>query len=331
MNTQRKNTIQQVANIAGVSIATASRAINQPESVKEDTRLKVISAAKKLNYRINPKASKNILVVVSSLWNPFHAEMIKGIDGAARKKDYFVYVNQSNLWSQQEMLDNLLETQQFSGIIYTHAAIQEEYLQALQVKYPIVFCSQVLHTKLDVPYVTVDDYSATVRAVSYLHSTGKKRIALANMTVNENSHETFTLRRQKAYIETMKNLTGGFDGSLICNISDEIEFDIAVPKLKSFLERHRPDAIFCVSDIFACAALKAATSLGIAVPEELAVMGFDNINLSLMTTPTLSTVSQPIFQMGVQSCNLLMDLIEGNPIVDKHIVLNTEMVVREST
>ncbi len=329
--TQKKNTIQQVAKAAGVSIATASRAINQPESVKDETRQKVINAAKKLNYRISPKSGKNILVIVSSLWNPFHAEMIKGIDEEARKRDYFVYINQSNLWSQQEMLDNLLSSNQFSGIIYTHSVVQEEYLQALQIKYPIVFCSQVFHSKLDIPYVTVDDYEATVKALKYLISTSRKRIAFANMAVDGKNDDAFQLRRQKAYIDTMISIFGSYDPTLICNISDEINFDIAVPKLTSFIEKTQPDALFCVSDIFACAAIKAATSIGLKIPEDIAIMGFDNIDVSLMTTPCLSTVSQPIFQLGAQSCNLLLDLIENKPIVDKHIILNTELVIREST
>ena len=98
-NRSKKNTIQQVAEAAGVSIATASRAINQPESVKESTRLKVISAARKLNYRSTPKASRNILVIISSLWNPFHTEMINGIEEAAKKRGYFVYINQSGMWT----------------------------------------------------------------------------------------------------------------------------------------------------------------------------------------------------------------------------------------
>ena len=330
-NRSKKNTIQQVAEAAGVSIATASRAINQPESVKESTRLKVISAARKLNYRSTPKASRNILVIISSLWNPFHTEMINGIEEAAKKRGYFVYINQSGMWTAQEKIDNLLDSTQFSGIIYTHASIPEEYLQALQVKYPVVFCSQVKHSAIDVPYVTVDDYGATVRAIKYLLSTSRRRIAFVNMTVSNNSKDSFQYRRQKAYIDTIEKAFGECDRNLICNISDEIDFDIAVPKLRSFIEKNRPDALFCVSDIYACAAIKAAATLGIEIPKDLAVMGFDNISLCLMMTPTISTVSQPIYQMGMQSCNLIIDMIEGRPIVDRHIILNTELVIREST
>ena len=327
----KKNTIQQLAEEAGVSIATASRAINNPESVKEETRQKVVAAAKKLKYRITSKSCRNILVIVSSLWNPFHSDLIKGISEEARKSDYVTYITQSNLWTQQEMLDTLLSSNQFSGIIYTHLGVQQEYLQTLQIKYPIVFCSQVFRSNLDIPYVTVNDYDATVKALKYLISTSRKRIAFANMATNDAMDDSFIFRRLNAYKDTMKSVFGAYDENLICSISDEINFEIAVPKLASFLEKTKPDALFCVSDIYACAALKAALSLGIKVPQELAIMGFDNLDISQMTTPCISTVSQPIYQMGAQGCRLLLDLIENKKILEKQIILNTELIIREST
>ena len=113
---------------------------------------------------------------------------------------------------------------------------------------------------------------------------------------------------------------------------DDVDYSLAFSSMTTLLsESQKPDAIFCISDVFASAAIKAAEHVGLTVPQDIAVMGFDNVNLSSMTVPTISTVSQPMYQLGWQSCNLLMDQLNHIPIITRRVILSTDIIVRQST
>lgn len=319
-------TISQIAEKAKVSTATASRVINQPGTVKEETRNRVLQAMKELNYQTKRSDHKILLASFSDFVNPFYSECITGMQTAARRRDYQLFLQQIDNTDNPAAYDNLINSKVFQGIIFCHSVPSGETLDSLRMKYPIVMCSQY-NDETDIPYVAIDDYESAWKAVSYLAATGRKKIAFINSSLNH----SYSRLREKGYREAL--LAAGLlvREEWIAHLMD-ISFDIAYSIAHSLLSAADiPDAIFCASDVFACAAVKAAHTCNLDIPADIAIMGFDNVNLTNMTFPTISTVNQPAYQMGYQSCNLLIDQIENPSISNRAIIMATDIVVRAST
>lgn len=326
MSISKNTTIHQLAKRANVSTATASRVINQPESVRPETRSRVLQAMKELNYQAKQNNSRLILATFPTFANPFYGPIIKGMQDAAQKRGFQLLLQQIDTPENPDSYDFLLNSSLFRGIIFTHTLPDSKIIDSLRLKYPFVMCSQ--HNESDdIPYVIIDDYTATKNAITYLLSIGKKRIAM----INSQLHNSYAHYREKAYLDTLKE--AGIDPSpkWIAHING-IDFHMAFSAAMNMLTGPEPpDAIFCISDIFASAVIKAAGHLGRSVPDDIVVMGFDNVDLCNMTVPTISSVNQPIYQLGWLSCTMLIDLLEGIPVTTKHIVLDTDIVVRMST
>lgn len=319
-------TIKQIAEHANVSTATASRVINNPSSVKEETRNRVLKAMKELNCQIKRGSSKMLLASFTDFVNPFYNDCISGMQNAAIRRGYQLFLQQIVNADTPASYDFLLNSQLYQGIIFCHNIPYGETLDKIRIKYPLVMCSQY-NENTDIPHVVIDDYTSSKDAVNYLISIGKKKIAFINSSLNR----SYSVFRENGYLDALH--TAGFPvrENWIAHLSD-IDFEIAFSVASTLLSSsERPDAIFCASDVYACAAVKAAHTLNLSIPEDIAIMGFDNIPLTTMSVPTISTVSQPIFQLGYQSCNMLIDQIEGLPILTPKIVLSTEIVVRNST
>lgn len=326
MALSKNTTIHQIAAKANVSTATASRVINQAGTVKPDTRNRVLQAMKELNYQAKQNNNRLILATFPNFTNPFYGRCIQGMQEAAKKRNYQIILQQIDDPQNSDSYDFLLDTPFFHGIIITHPLPSGQLLDSLRIKHPIVMCSQYSRSA-DVPCVVIDDYAAAKNATSYLISIGKKRIAM----LNAQSAYSYALHREKAYIDTLNEAGLPIHPNLIAHVND-VDYNLAFSAaLKLLTCEERPDAVFCVSDVFASAVIKAAGQLGLAVPEDVAVMGFDNVDLCSMTIPTISTVNQPMYQLGWQSCNLLIDQLEGLPAISNRIVLSTDIVVRKST
>lgn len=326
MAISEKVTIQQIANKANVSTATASRVLNNPSSVKEETRNRVLQAMKDLNCQLKRGSDKLLLASFTDFVNPFYSHCINGMQEAAKRRGYQLFLQLIDNYTNPAAYDFLLNSRFYHGIIFCHSIPDEDIMANIRMKYPIVMCSQY-NTNSDVPFVAVDDYASALQATNYLISTGRTKIAFINSSL---SH-SYAALREKGFRDAMAAANLPVREEWIAHLSS-IDSDLAFSVSSSLLSAAQPpDAIFCVSDVFACAALKAANALGRSVPKDIAIMGFDNITLTTMMNPTVSTVSQPTFQLGYQSCNLLIDMIEGIPIINKQIILGTEIIVRGST
>lgn len=319
-------TISQIAEHAKVSTATASRVINNPGSVKEETRNRVLQAMKDLNCQIKRGNNKILLASFTDFVNPFYSECIVGMQNAARRRNYQLFLQQINNADDPASYSFLINSKLYQGVIFCHSIPPGETLDSIRMKYPIVMCSQY-NEEADVPHVIIDDYASAKNAVNYLISVGKRNIAFINSSLNH----SYSIFREKGYRDALAAAGLPVRENWIAHLAD-IDFEIAYSVSCTLLEgEHTPDAIFCASDVFACAAIKAAHMMNRSVPDHVAIMGFDNVNLTTMTVPAISTVSQPAYQLGYQSCNLLMDQIEGLPTLNSRIVLPTEIVVRGST
>lgn len=326
MAISNKVTIQQIADKANVSTATASRVLNNPNSVKEETRNRVLQAMKELDCRLKRGSDKLLLASFTDFVNPFYSECISGMQEAAKRRGYQLFLQQTEDYATPSAYDFLLNSRLFHGIIFCHCNPNSEVLANVRMKYPIVFCSQH-NIGTDVPFVAIDDHLAAVNAVNYLISTGRTKIAMINSSLSF----TYASLREKGFRDAMAAANLPVREEWIAHLP-EIDADLAASATASLLSADEtPDAIFCVSDVYACAAVKAAHMLNKSIPSDVAIMGFDNISLTTMMSPSISTVSQPTFQLGYQSCTLLMDMIEGIPVLNPHIYLSTEIVVRGTT
>ena len=199
-------------------------------------------------------------------------------------------------------------------------------LNKIKLKYPVVMCSE--HCNLpDVSFVSIDDVYSSQIAVNYLLSIGRTRIALINSQLTN----AYARYREKGFLDALGKAGMQANNNWILHIT-EFDFDIAVSVITSLLKQtERPDALYCVSDVYGAAAIKAIQNFGLRVPEDIAVVGFDNIDLSKMVVPSLTTINQPKKQLGHQACEMLINLIENPSTPTQHILLDTELIVRSST
>lgn len=326
--------IAKIAKQANVSIATVSRIINKSGRVKPETVQKVMQAIS--DFGLTPKdfhilendSSRNaILVCFPDFRNPFYADIIDGIQKAAASRGFRTfYYEASDYKNALNEYEIIMEQNNFAGLLLAHNIPDEEKLSRLRLKYPVVMCSEHCNAP-EISFVSIDDIYSSQIAINYLLSTGRTRIALINSMLT-NAYARF---REKGFLEALSKAGLIPNNDWIIHISN-IDFDITVSVISALLkEQDRPDAFYCVSDVYGAAAIKAIQNSNLRVPEDIAVIGFDNIDLAKMVVPSLTTISQPKMQMGHQSCELLLNLIENPSSPTQHILLNTELIVRDST
>ena len=327
-------TISQIAKQANVSIATVSRIINKSGYVKPETTQKVLQAIS--HFGLTPKDfhiaetatnTCSILVCFPDFRNPFYTEVIDGIQAAAASRGFRTFFYEAsdykNALNEYEVI---MDQNHFSGLLLVHNIFDKEKLSRLRLKYPIVMCSEHCYLP-NVSFVSIDDIYSSQIAINYLISTGRTKIALINSMLTN----AYAKYREKGYLEAMAKAGLVPRNEWIMHVSS-IDFDMAVSIISALLKKpDHPDAFYCVSDVYGAAAIKAIQNCNMQVPKDIAVIGFDNIDLSKMVVPSLTTISQPKRQIGHQSCELLLDLIENPSSPTQHILLNTELIVRDST
>jgi len=289
-------TIKDIAREANVSIATVSRVLNNTGQVKTKTKDSVLEAAEKLGY--NQKNIKNaieqssntILMLIPDFVNPFTSTIIEGVLDSMNLHEYKVlFVSTKNFNDTFDDYYNFCHNLSLAGIISLASVPNPEIIEGLSRSYPMVMCSEYPENS-SLSFVSIDDKKAARIATEYLISLGREKIAL----VNGSTKTKYARHRQKGFLNTMKEHNLKVLNSWILNIS-QIDYSLAFTNIQSMLKnnKQRPNAIFAVSDIYAVAAVNAAKSLGIKVPEEISVVGFDNESVSIMSAPSITTIMQP--------------------------------------
>ncbi len=323
-------TIADVAKLAGVSTATVSRVLNGKPSVSSETREKIKKVMNDLGFPQTKSISLNggtILLCISNLANPFNISVSEGVQRTAMQKGYEVLLIQSpndiTFYSEYERLSR---SHQFIGIIFLAPVRNLHLIEAIHQQCPVVMCSEYLHSN-EISYVSTDDYLAAKIAINHLISSGRHKVAL----INGSSEKKYSQNRERGFREAMYEANLEINESWVLHIP-AINYSLAINYVERlFHQTEFPDAIFAISDIFASAAIHVIKKRGLKVPQDIAVIGFDNTDISLMTEPSITTIQQPAHDIGDQSCELLIEKIH-NPNADaKHILLGTELILREST
>lgn len=328
-----KITINDISREAGVSIATVSRVLNRKNNVSREAEARVLEAARRLEYPIPsaPAARPRLIaVVVPRLSNPFYNDILDGIQDVAARYRYNTIISQTKSESGYsadppgflcgDIADGLITME--------HAFNLREMLHGIDPALPVVQCCEY-DEELPYPYVAIDDYTAAYNAVSYLGTTGRRRIAF----FNSSTRYLYGKKREEGYLEALRNLNLPIEKALIyhLNIIDLHVAYSAALKILSLPPDVRPDAIFAVSDIYAIAVTRAARKLGLSIPRDIAVIGFDNIEIAAMNEPPITTVSQPRYEIGVAAANTLFGIVKQRPPMSRELLLGSELVVRGST
>lgn len=323
--------IREVARVAGVSVATVSRTLSHPDKVSESSRKKVQDAIAKVNYRPNMLArnfrsarSYSLVVLVPDISNPFFSQVIRSVELQAQKKGYSVLLGdtQDNSTREKEYI-RLVETRLADGIIQLRP-VSEEFQQDCNFSFPYLHLCATESTPG--PCIRVDNVTAFQHMVEYLISLGHRRIGLIT-GLKGNPH---TIDRMKGYRKALEDAGIAFDEKLIAEGEYTIWSGVnAADKLCK--QPELPTAIACMNDEMAIGTIQSLKSHGLRIPEDVSVTGFDDISYARYCDPPLTTIAQPAADMGAIAVDLLLRLIEGEPLEEQEKVLPYDFILRKST
>lgn len=322
-----------IAKRAGVSTATVSRVLNNSTAVRPEKRARVEQVIAEVGYRTNLLArnlrtaqSRLLLTMVPDFGNPFYAEIVRGIDAVARREGYHVLLCDTGaVLSEERTYFDLLRTRVADGAICLDPDTTQHALAEEASDLCWVACCE-FDPAGPVPFVGIDNTQAAFDAVTYLIGRGRRRIAF----LNSDERFMYARQRRKGYVKALR--AAGLkppkgDASNTTGVSYE-DGHRAVARLLS--SGARPDAIFAVSDTLAIGAMRGLRDAGLVVPTDVAVIGFDNIPLSTMVQPELTTVAQPMHELGETAVSLLLQRMRQPDAEIRGVVLEHQLVLRGS-
>lgn len=325
-------TIKDVAKLAGVSVATISRVLNKSAIVSPETEEKVNAAIKELNYRPNflgrnlrKRETNVILALIPSTEHTYYSEILHGMRTKALDCGYDVLMSTTNSYlpHEQRLLD-MLRNRTVDAAVIMGTQLDKDALAELTEQNCVALCCESLEGS-DILTVMIDNEQAAYDAVSYLISSGHSKIGMVSTEVRAPS----SVEREKGYIRALNDNNIKFDEKYI--FRDSYDYRSGMKALEYFMCLDEPpEAVFAVSDFLAAGVIKKAVELGLNVGKEFSVIGFDNISMTEIYTPSISTIEQPCFDIGRTVAELIIENISGK----NHkglIKLEHKLVLREST
>lgn len=334
MNLSGQLTIKDIANMAGVSISTVSRAINNSGPVNEKTKNKILKIIEETQFSPNGLArglrtsTKTIGLLIPDITNLFFIELVKGIEHILDQKGYSALLFNTDWDSEKEIRYlNLMEERRVEGVIFMATFLSYSTLQLLPEKDIRVVSIQ--NGVKGVDSIFTKDGEGAFEATEHLINLGHKRIAFVgfkNITDCMNNRLSgYEMALMKHGIEVDKAY------QLFCQPHGDYGYEIAQELFKL---PQLPTAVIAISDHMAAGIFRAFEERGIKVPDDVSVIGFDNTHLCQWLHPKLTTVAQPIFEMGKTAASLLLERIangSSDDEVEREITLPTKLIVRGST
>lgn len=326
-------TIRDVAQEAGVSIATVSRVLQGSPRVLPETKQRIEAAILRLDYHPNRLAqqlrsqeTQNILVIVPELGNTFYTGILDGIERVATLNHYRILIADTHNDAEIERrCFEMLPQKQVDGIITFSCCLPPEEIQRFSEQYPVVIAVRYFDG-MPLPNVAIDNQKATKDITGYLLSLGHKRLCFLggdpSVLVYRDRRNGFlsALAERKIQVDPdlmvtcPSNIQGGYDA------------------ITTLLNAHADfTAVVAAGDTMAIGAIRAIRNYHLRVPENIAVVGFDDLELSGLFSPPLTTVRQPRQQIGTRSIEKLLDLIAGKKLPVEQELLKYELIIRESS
>lgn len=325
--------IAEIAQDAGVSCATVSRVLNNQEAVKGELSDRVCAAIRARGVDPNEyilqgsSHGKLILFTLPFDFNSFFNEIIKGAKASAAQHGYQLLILQEHINANTYPgFEKTIRNLKISGII-TLNHIKRELMDSLSRLVPVVQCCDYDLSSQRVSSVSFDDQKMARSAVDYLISLGRRRIAFISgpLKYSDNAY------RKEGYLQSLRANNIEPVPNWIIHLP-EVNYSMANSAATQLLSQpSRPDAFFAISDLFACAIVNAARRLNLSIPEDLMIIGYDNVDYSMIASPTISTINTPKFQFGYTACELLIERIQNPDAAIQHISLPSELILREST
>lgn len=329
-------TLEEIAKIAGASRSTVSRVINNDPNVADLTRQRVLQVIRQLNFQPN-RAARSLaggrtriigLVIptgVSSVFSdPFFPNLIRGISTACQEKDYSVMLWLAEADYERRTIDQVLHNGFTDGVIVSSMPMDDSIIASLiRSGLPFVLVGRS-PTDPSVSYVDVENRRGALEAVMHLIRLKRRRIATITGPLNTVSG----LDRQEGYLEALRIRGIPVNPALI--IEGNYSEDDGYNAMKQLIPL-RPDAVFAASDSMALGAIRALREAEIKIPQEVALVGFDDLPFAAHAEPPLTTVRQPIVRTGSMAAGTIIDILEHpDEAYARHIILPVELVIRES-
>jgi LacI family transcriptional regulator len=330
------HTLEDIAKLAGVSRSTVSRVVNNQPNVSKVVRERVLGVIKKTNYQ--PNAAARMLASQRS-WmiglvlphsvsrfftDPYFPRLMEGIARGCNENEYTLAFflagseeDEAKIFprvSRSGMLDGVIVQAGHDGDLMVGRLIDAEI--------PVVVAGRPFHSEY-VSYIDIDNIDASYKAVCHLFQLGHKRIG----TIAGPARSTVGLDRKEGYLKAYREFDMLVDESLI-KTGDFTE-EGGYLAMKKMIPA-KPDAVFAASDIMAIGAMCAVSEAGLSIPADIALVGFDDLPLAARTNFQLTTVRQPVQELGIKAVELLIDVIENGINPPRKVILNTELIIRGS-
>lgn len=340
MSISRRVSIKDIAKAAGVSYSTVSRALNDSDLISGEVRERIHRLAQEMGYSPNALAqslhsirSHSIGVIITTVSDPFFAEVVQGVEETAKESGVSVFLATSNNDAAQELqIIETLSRRRVDGVILAASRIGKDYAAQLEeVRIPVIMINNQAEGEYENLYtIAVDDRTGGKMATQHLIDLGHRRIGYIGVKNRPGSNE----RRLQGFLQTLK------ENDIIPRpewvrmnegtIPEGLLGDMRAGQEQAFkLIDAGVSAIFCYCDSVAAGALAACRETNIDVPEQISIIGFDDSELCTLLCPPLTTISQPMQQMGQMAMRMLLAVLSGGLVEDQ--ILEPELVIREST
>lgn len=339
MPMKHRVSIKDIAEVAGVSAPTVSRALQGNGRMSEQTRQQILTVAQQLGYTpslvargLVTQRSHSVGLVVTSFADPFHSEVVQGVEEEAQRHDFSLFLASTDIDPEREVkVVRSLQGRQVDGVIVSSSRVGNRYADLLQDSgIPLV----LINTHVDndnIHAVYHDDYQGGRRLMEHLLARGYRRIAY----LGDARGGRITVERRRAWADVLQE--AGLTAIVTINGADgRLESGAAATAaLLSDAQTvwgRPPDAICCYNDMMAIGVLSVLTQRGLKIPDDVAVTGFDDVDVAAFTAPPLTTLHQPRREMGMQAMRVLLNLInrqsESQP---RATVMVGDLIIRSST
>jgi len=327
-------TIYDVAREANVSMATVSRVVNGNPNVKPSTRKKVLETIERLGYRPNAvarglasKKTTTVGAIIPDISSIFYSELTRGIEDIATMYKYNIILSNSDQNKEKELrlIETMLE-KQVDGIIFMGGEITEEHVQQFKNANVPVVLAATQDASNELPSINIDYQRAAYEATKMLIESTNEQPAL----VTGNEFIQSNGLKYKGYVKAIEEASLEFDESLV--IEEECTYNGGLLAVEALLEKGvKPKAIFVTTDEMAVGVIHGLQDKGIRVPEDVQVFGFNNTRISLMVRPTLTTVVQPMYDIGAVAMRLLTKYMNKEEVDEHTVILPHRILKRNST
>ena len=330
--------LKELAKELNLSISSVSRALRDSKEISTSTKKIVLAKAKELNYHANPFASnlrrqesKTIAVVIPEIANNFFSLAINGAESYAQKKDYHVLIYQTHDDLQQELsISKHLQNGRVDGILISLSSqtADTDHLKDIKNKgIPLVFFDRVAEN-INAPKITTNDYESGFKATEHLIENGCKKIAFLSISNNL----SIVNKRMNGYLDAAKKhgLVTDKKHLITCDTDKELNKRL----IKNLLQQpDRPDAIFACVEELAVLSYVICQELNLNIPNDIKIMSFSNLQTAAILNPSLTTITQPAYEIGREAASVLFQLMENKGTLQRcgDVVLNSELIVRNST